>query len=214
METTLPNIDPSKEKKVYNGTALRLIKLLGSGCTAAEASRACGVDESYTSQLKDEPEFIRQVNELVVKTMADQSQIDENYNDIEKNMSKRLLELSQFVFDPDKALRLAKFANEAKRKVAVIPGSGNNGAGNGDGTTYVAPVTLILPTQIINEFIVNPMGEIVGVNGKELVTLPSKHIDALVNKHLENAKKQPATIPLMKKTLKNGPGHTDPYSDL
>lgn len=202
---------PSQEKKIYSGTALRIMKLLGAGCSQVEAARACGVIESYVSQLMDEKDFQGQVNDLVRKTMEDQSQIDDNYAEIEKNMSKRLLEQSQFVFDPEKILRIAKFANEAKRKVA-IPQQSGEGVNGGNVSEHRAPVTLILPVQVLNEFTINPVGEIVGVNGTELSTLPSKNIDALVAKYKENIKKLPS--PVVKRITKNGPGPTDPYSDL
>src|SRR6266850_8321470 len=103
--------DPPREKKEYTGIALRLIKLLGAGCTQREASQACGVDESYISQLLKEREFETQVNEIIEKSFAEQSKIDTNYTELEKKLSERLLSQSEFMHNPDQILRTLKFAN-------------------------------------------------------------------------------------------------------
>jgi hypothetical protein len=201
MDLTIPASVASAEKKLYTGTAARLLKLLGSGCTQEEASRACGVDPSYTSQLMKETSFIEQVNAIVTQTMHDQSQIDENYTQLEKNMSEKLLKLSEYVFDPDKALRIAKFANEAKR---AIPKGQIGVSGTANGTT-LQPVILIMPQHAAQEFVLNPNNEIVGVNGKELMTLPSANITKLTQNRKNGE---------IKKLEINGARQTDPWSDL
>lgn len=194
-----------KERKIYTGQAARVMKLLGTGCLPVEAARACGCDESYVSQLKSEPDFVEQVGELVAITMAQQSEIDGNYLETEKILSKRMREQANLMFNPDQILRTLKFANEAKRKVptAFTP------QGEGSGTA-LKPVVLMLPAVLIQKFVVNPNNEIVQVEGQELLTLPSAQIKPLVEKH----KRELAAKPAYLEKKSNGSGQVDPYSDL
>lgn len=204
MNAPAPFGSLEKEKKLYTGTAARLLKLRGAGCTQEEAAKACGVDASYVSQLEAEEEFKEQVNSLIKQTFEKQSKIDNNYVEIEERLSERLLKNTEFMFNPDQILRTLKFANEAKKK--VLPSGtqplGTNANGN---ITVLAPVTLILPGVVAREFIVNPMNEVVAVDGQELTTLPSNNIQQLLQK--KEQKK-------LEDKGKNGTRQVDPYSDL
>lgn len=196
-----------KEYKIYSGVPLRIMKLLGTGLLPVEVARAVGVDDSYVSQLQKEPSFVQQVNELVTKTFAEQSEIDENYIAIEKSLSKKLKQSAEMMYNTDLILRTLKFANEAKRKMA--PGLvNNNGQGPGN-ETIINHVTLILPTSVSREFILNPNNEIVGIAGEDLTTLPSANINKLVTQNRNELKSLPTP-----KIKLNGTGQTDPYGDL
>lgn len=205
MDQSIQTSLVKKERKIYTGQAARVMKLLGNGCLPVEAARACGVDESYVSQLKAEPDFIEQVGELVAITMANQSEIDGNYLEVERILSRRMRDQANLMFNPDQVLRTLKFANEAKRKVpaAFVP-SGEASV------TAQKPVTLLLPAVIIQNFVVNPNNEIVSVDGKELMTLPSANIKPLVEKH----KRELAAKPAILEKKSHGSGQIDPYSDL
>lgn len=197
------------QKKEYSGAALRVMKLLGAGLLPAEAARAVGVDDSYISQLQKEVSFTAQVSELVKKAFSDQSEIDNNYTDIERVLSKKLRAGAEMMFNPDQILRTLKFANEAKRKLATanINPDGSNNSGNGNDNR--SPVTLILPIQILNNFTVSPNNEIIAVGEEQLTTLPSGNINKLVEKYKENLKN--TVVP---KIILNGSRQTDPYGDL
>lgn len=196
-----------KEKKIFYGTAARILKLLGVGCTPVEAADACGVDPSYVSQLEADDDFVEQKNAIIRKTFEQQSKIDENYVAIEAKLSERLLGATEMMFNPDQILRTLKFANEAKRKVAPTASAGGpNGSNGNGGVTVFAPVTLILPASVAKEFILNPIGEVVSVDGKPLTTLPSGNMTQLVKQQKEQKKLQDKRD--------NGSRQTDPYSDL
>ena len=198
--------DPPHERKISSGVALRLIKLLGAGCTQREASQACGVDESYTSQLLKEKDFSDQVNEIIEKSFAEQSKIDTNYTELEKKLSERLLSQSEFMHNPDQILRTLKFANEAKRRVAPLAGRQQDGSNGNGSTTILAPVTLIFPQSVAKEFVLNPNNEVVGVGGEELTTLPSQNITKLADEHSRKR---------IESRKSNGSGrHEDPWADL
>ena len=129
-----PTPPGSLEQKIYSGTALRVLNLLASGLTQSEAAKACGISESYISQLKEDPSFMGQLNAKVQALMAQQSKIDENLNTLEEKLSERLVKLADSMYNPDVVLRTLKFANEARRKMPqVSAGQGNNGTGAGTG---------------------------------------------------------------------------------
>ena len=203
----------TKEKKIYTGQALRVMKLLGNGVLQVEAARACGVGEAFVSQLMKESDFIAQVNEIVSKNFALQSEIDNNYVEVERKLSERLLKNSEMIFSTDQMLRVLKFANEAKKKTAPVQHNGN-GSGNSDGSGNLKPVVLILPTVVVKEFVLNPQNEIVGINGQELSTLPSAQLPNLVAKHKEIIAKELFETKQNYKIIPNGSRQTDPYSDL
>lgn len=204
MEPTPPMAVMTMEKKIYSGTAARCIKLQGSGCTQAEAARALGITEGQVSQWNAEPDFVFQINQLVKKTFAEQSKIDENYNSIELQLSDRLTKAVEHVYDADKILRILKFTNEAKRRIA----SPLNPEGEGSG---LKPVALILPVFVAQEFMLSPNNEVIGINGRELTTLPSKDIGALAK-----AKREATDVKIteLKKLKPNGSGHQDPWGNL
>lgn len=208
-EVAKANISTDKDKKIFTGVAGRLLKLLSTGTTQEEASLAIGVDPSYVSQLRKDPEFDRQLVELIEAGYTDNVDIDNNYVAIEKQLSKRLKEQAEFMQNPDQILRVLKFANEAKKKIAP---NGQNGGANGDGKVNgIQPVILILPTvireKISKEFVLNPNNEVVGIDGQVLETLNSASLNQIVNnrKNLLPLKAPNGSI------TKQG---KDPYSDL
>lgn len=214
-----PNTSIGRERKVYTGTAQRIMNYLSSGCNQIEAAKACAVDESLVSQLMAEEDFKSQVAEKLSVNFREASQIDENYQAIEKVASERLVKLLEHEFSPDRLMRMAKFANEAKRKVAP---NIQNGNGNGtNGNSGPGAVVLVLPSFIVNgaerkELVVNPNNEIVAVGGRELTTFNSQGLDKLVAE--KQKKQQNQTQPALPvKTNGSGKGSrekVDPYSDL
>ena len=202
---------PTVEKKVYTGTAAKILNLLGTGCLPIEAARAVGCDPSYVSQLQGDEEFSKQVSELIEATMSRQAQIDQNYLEVESQLSKRLLDQSKMMFNPDQVLRTLKYVNEAKKKVPTVftPNGVNGGTSGGNGPNVNVAVLVILE-KMASRFILDPNSNVVGLeaNGqtKTLETLPSKAITTLSEKRSNEKEPQ--------KRIKNGPGKTDPYGDL
>lgn len=196
------------ETKQYTGIALKLMKLLGAGCTQVEASKACGVDESYTSQLMADPEFKGQVDEIIKKAFITQSAIDQNYIEIEEKLSKRLLGTIETEFNSDRILRTLKFVNEAKKKVA--PSATNSEGGSNGSGANVQVAILVLPAAMAPVFVKNPLGEVISVDGQVLTTLPSKTMDSFAEK--QTAIKHEKLKQIQSKS--NGSGNSDPYADL
>jgi hypothetical protein len=173
-------VDIPKTKKEYSGTAGRILKYLSAGCTEMQAATACGVDPSLVSQLKQETEFCEQVAEALRKSVVDAKEVDDNYVEIEKMASKKLRELMHYMQSPDQLLRVAKFANEAKKKLTPV------GQMNGEHVSDIAPVRLALPTMLVAHIVVNPNQEVVQVGEVALTTLNSKSMESVVKKYRDS----------------------------
>lgn len=202
------NTAVSKDKKVYTGVAARAMKLQAGGANQRETANALGVDETLISQFNSEQDYKDQLHALVAAAFKNAQEIDENYQEIEHTLSKRLKELTAYMMNPDQVLRTLKFANEAKRKIGSNPANTNGSYNGGDGNK-LTPAILLLPVAIKREFVLNPNNEIVGVDETELVTLNSSALNAMVARRKEALKEVPK--------LTNGTKQreqSDPYSDL
>lgn len=197
------------ERKQFTGIALRAMKLLGQGILPEEVARALGVDASYISQLKNDPDFTSQVNELVQEAFSAQSEIDENYVKAEKILSKRLLESANVMYQPDMILRSLGFLNKAQKKLPPSQLQDGHSVGGNNGGR--APILLVMPAPMIREFTLNPTNEIVGIGDTPLTTLPSGNINKLVADFKAKEKEQKATLKL---EHKNGTRSEDPWGDL
>lgn len=208
MEPSVPTEVMQVERKIYSGLAAKAIKLLGTGLLQVEVARALGVTEGQVSQWMAEPDFQAQVSAEIKANFAMQSEVDSNYNATERKLSERLLQQSEYMFDPDKILKALQFVNGAKRKLAPLQQNPQEGGG----VTINAPVTLIFPQQVAKEFMLSPNNEVIGVDGQEVLTLPSKNIDMLANDIRLATKTADPKLKLVRKS--NGAGQQDPWSNL
>lgn len=232
METTL-NIVNTKDLKEYTGTAKRILKLLAAGVLPSAAAKATGVDDSYVSQLCAEEDFQHQIAKEIQLAVESANKIDKNYTDVEEALSTRLRDIVGYMFDPDKILRTLKFVNEAKRKIQPTNGTPLNG----EQALGMRPVTIVLPTIIRNNFILNPNNEVVGISApeerevKELVTIGSTQMQSLIQEHRNNGSQREEekeklfspintklpSPPSLTKKLSNGTKQStpqDPYANL
>lgn len=167
-EKSAANTSVVMDKKIYIGKAAQILKYMGAGCNEKEAAEAIGIDPSYVSQLCTEKDFSDQVTELRGKEVEQGLEIDKNYNQLEFIVAEKLLKAVSMVTDTDKLIRVAKFANEAKRKVAPQTKGGDEAT---------ATVTLILPDIVRREFVVNPNNEIVGIDNRQFTTIPTNVLE-------------------------------------
>lgn len=188
-----PNLSSEKPLKTYTGIPGRILNMLCSGCSPEEAALAVGVDSSYVRHLKQEPDFIAQIKIKLTESTERAIAIDENYAAIEKTATDRLKTLINLVHSPKDLMQLAAFANSAKKKTSVNGGTDSENAG----TQKV--VKVLMPTVILNNFVVNPNNEIVQVGERTLETLNSASIQTLANRAKEQQliedKETKVTIP-------------------
>lgn len=203
------NTQAMPELKKYTGIAAKMMNLLASGVGELETAKACGVDPSLVSQYKAEPDFMTQLHEKINVAMQDAVAIDENYVQTEKILSQRLKDQSNMMFDPNMVLRTLGFLNKVARKTQpVMPGaSGSEGIQS-------RPVTLVLPTVIVREFVRNPNNEILGVGEKVLNTLNSTSLNQLVKERKNGSAHPPVVLENEAKKVNGSKKNVDPYSDL
>lgn len=180
-KTPWPKLSMATELKTYTGVAARILKFMSGGCTSSQAANAVGCDESYARQLLMEPDFKAQIAQHLQQSFESAIETDKNYEHVELEMSKRLKSLVPYVISLDDTLKTIKVLNGITKK------TGNANSSNTDGINSTKPVTLMLPSVIINNFVINPNSEVVEIDGTELYTLNSNSIDALV---IENELKQ------------------------
>lgn len=170
-------VTSKKELKRYTGTAGRVLDLLIGGATQEQTAHAVGVNPSYVSQLCSEEDFQIQIVEGMKSDIEKSISLDKSYLEIEVELIKKLKALIPFMFNEGQILRALKFVNEAKKKTqAYIPNSGFNPEG-----TQASVAKIVIPTFIQQNFILNPNREVVGVDGRELVTLNSKALENMVS---------------------------------
>jgi hypothetical protein len=204
--------DPGqKQVKIYSGNAGKVLKLIGRGnCNQAQAAKACGLDESYVSQLMAEEDFQLQVAQMIQEAVEAATVIDQNYDDTEKLLSERLKAAAGMMFNADTILKTLKFVNEAKKRMAPVAGGLVGANGNG---SHVTVVQLTLPAAMRHEYTVNPNGEVLEVNGMELQTIPSASMEQFSK---QNREAHPKVDPKQLR-LPNVSGRkqgTDPWADL
>lgn len=211
MSAVLPNTQTSVVRKTYTGLAARILSLLSGGCTQVQAAHALGVSEAYVSQLMAEDDFKHQIAENIQKDFEKSIAIDNNYLEIEKQLSDKLKTQIGFMHNPDQLIKTLRFVNDAKRKSGI--GAAVNGGTNGHSVPG-GPVTvnLILPKVVVQDFVLNPNNEVVSVDGKELSTLNSESLNTLVAKRTSEKKaltydaeqtRLPNILPKKKVTLTN-----------
>jgi transcriptional regulator with XRE-family HTH domain len=174
MDTTLA---PLATKKTYTGIAERILKLLAAGVSQEEVANATGVTTSYVSQLLDDADFAKQVQDLKTISVTAQLETDDAYNETEKFLALQLKKVAPFILDPDKIIRTLTFLNNAKRKTAQVP------VNPGDQVAHI--VALVLPASVRKEYIVNPQNEVIQVEGTQLQTLPVTKLDELLQRKRE-----------------------------
>lgn len=155
----------------------RALKLLGDGINPAQVAAAVGLSDSRISQLLSDPEFATQVTELRYQSLVAHNQRDLKYDTIEDLLLEKLKDLLPMMFKPMDIIRAITAINSAKRRGASAP----------DSLTQKAEViNLVMPTQIINHFSLNPQGQVIRAGEQELVTIPSASLSNLV----QNARKE------------------------
>lgn len=200
---------PKKELKKYNGSALRIMNALIGGATQEQAAKAVGVDPSYVSQLCAEEDFQLQVVEGIQTDIEKSVAIDKEYLNMEFDLVNKLKTMIPWMTTTDQVLKCLRYLNEAKRKSQhYIPNTGINGNETG---TSAGTATIIVPTFIQQNFITTPNREIVGIDGKDLVTLDSKALNRMITskQQLPNPQVTKAQLPNEQSTR-----FKDPWSDI
>ena len=158
----------------------KILDLLSRGLSQAEVSRALGVSESYISQLLAEPDFKADLEKLRAARATIHSEIDDKYDKVEKTVVDRLSEIISTkvqLLPPSELLKIAKFANEAKRRHAPVDPSTQQ--------RQLPTIVINLPSANIPQLqvVTSPNNEVLEIGGQSLVPMATK---TLLDNHSRN----------------------------
>jgi hypothetical protein len=152
----------------------KIISLLGNSphLPLATVASACGVTESYVSQVSQDPDSKAAIAELRLKTLERATKLDQNYDKLEEALQRKLAEQLPMIYKPDQAIRAIQVINGAKRR-GVVADSQNFDAAR--------TVQLNLPQAFINSFTLNINNQVVSTGSQDLTTLPTSQLAKLAS---------------------------------
>lgn len=144
-------------------------ELLGSGLTAEQTALAIGCEPSYISHLMSNADFSDEIIQLRTAAIQEHNKRDKTINCIEDKLIVRLEEAidQNLIYKPRDLLTAFQTVNNAKRR-----GAPNKSAP----VTNQQVVILNLPVRVIQKFQISALGEVVQVDDKTLVTMPSSNL--------------------------------------
>lgn len=160
-----------------NTTEDRALTLLGQGLAPNIVASAVGVDVSRISQLLSDADFASKVAEARFTNLSKHSERDNKYDTLEDALLKKLEDCLPFMMRPMEVLKAISVINAAKRRGSSTPESILN-------TKEVT--TIMMPTQIINNFTLNSTNQVIKAGDKDLVTIQSGSMKDLLNKGIQN----------------------------
>lgn len=181
-------------------------ELLGTGLPNNVVATAVGISESQVTQWMSEESFAADVQELRMKNLTEATQRDSKYNTLEDKvlelMEDKLTNLG-LALKPVELSRIMSVLNAAKRRGAPAELNSNS-------PKTVVP--LILPTIIMQKFIVNGHNQVVEVEGRTIATISaskvikelddrSKNRDNNVKANSEDIERAAITLDNMRKVL-------------
>lgn len=146
------------------------IELLCKGIQATQVADAIGVDPSYVSQLKADPEIAAKIQQsLAANTVAD-TEFDERLERAE-DLALQQIERRLPMANLQQSMQAFRILNGAtKRKHQTL----NPGAGAG------VIVNIHLPASAVPRYTLNAQNEIVDVEGKAMVAASAKSLDEVL----------------------------------
>lgn len=146
----------------------KLLELLGSGISQEAAANAVGCTPAYISQLMADEEFRASVVTRRVAALQAATERDGEYDSLEDELLAKLKKSLPLIIKPGEVLRAIQVINAAKRRGVAAADHAPQGGVN--------LVRLNLPKQLTIQFTMNATKEVVQVEGRELITMPSKQL--------------------------------------
>lgn len=168
-----------------NSTKEHIISLLSQGIAPVQVAAACGVTESYISQLRADPELSTLIDSnSIAKTEAD-AKFDNTLERAEF-MALEKIEKNLPFANLGQAMAAFRILNTARKRKDAF-------AQQADQSTNIT-VNLTLPAAAAARYIVNTSNEIVEVEGRTMITATAKSLDSLLA-HRAGAQLQQAELP-------------------
>jgi len=155
----------------------RIIQLLGNGVSPAIAASAIGCSESYISQLLSTEEVAARVSALRFDNLQAANGRDKKMDSLEDKLLDKLGETLPMMMRPAEILRAAAIVNGMKRRGAAAPE-----------TMHIQNqvINLQIPNHATVKFQLSATREIVEVDGRSLVTMPSTQLLVEAKNHAAN----------------------------
>jgi hypothetical protein len=163
----------------------RILALLAAGLPPVMVASAIGVEASYVSQLLADPLFAAEVASKRVAELESMRARDAKYDGLEDSFLEKLESLLPMMYKPRDVLTALQMVNAAKRRSAEIINPVQSQA------TINNVVVLQLPAKIVNTFELNKQNEVVSIDDKALVAMPTQALMKLVSVSNESERELP-----------------------
>jgi hypothetical protein len=147
----------------------RIIELLGKGISAIQVASAVGCDDSYISQLLNEPGVTEKVQALKAEHFAKYAEQDATLDKAEAAALEKVSTLLPFVTRPSEAVRMYGILNAAKRRTSDSLQSSQ---------VIAQTVQLDLPAAARVRFTITQDKQVIEVEGRSMTTMPAKSLAA------------------------------------
>ncbi len=164
------------------------ITLLAQGIPTSQVAAACGVSDSYISQLKADPEIQEQILAKQAAHSAADVKFDEMLEDAEAMALDKIKKNLPFA-SMGQALSAFRILNTARRRQDAV--------GQTDSPVNVT-VNLTLPASALPRYITNSANEIVEVEGKTMLSATAKTLDQILAARAGGSTDLPQTTSLEK----------------
>ncbi len=150
------------------------ILLLSQGIPTSQVAAACGVSDSYISQLKADPEVQAQIAEKQAAHSIADIQFDDDLETAE-NMALQKIKSNIAFANMGQAIAAFRILNTARRRADPVVAS--------DAAVSVT-VNLTLPQSAVPRYVTNANNEIIEVEGQTMLSATAKNLDQiLAEKH-------------------------------
>jgi hypothetical protein len=146
------------------------ITLLAQGIPTSQVAAACGVSDSYISQLKADPEIQEQILAKQAAHSAADVKFDEMLEDAEAMALDKIKKNLPFA-SMGQALAAFRILNGARRRQDEVQQAE---------TSVSLTVNLSLPATALPRYITNTSNEIVEVEGKTMISATAKTLDQIL----------------------------------
>ena len=147
------------------------ILLLSQGISTAQVAAACGVSESYISQLRADPEVREQIHEKRAADTLEDIKFDSSLEAAE-NMALEKIQRGLPFANMGQAIAAFRILNAAKKRTG--------GPAEQQDSALSVTVNLTLPAAAATRYVVNAKNEIVEVEGKTMISATAKTLDGLL----------------------------------
>ena len=145
----------------------RIIQLLGNGVSPAIAASAVGCTEGYISQLMSDEQIAARVSALRFDNLQAASNRDKMADSIEDSLLEKLKESIPMLMRPSEITRTLAVVNALKRRASSAPETMH---------IHNQVINLQLPQHTALRVSMSASREIIEVEGRTLVTMPSSQL--------------------------------------